>query len=72
MLDEVISMKDTGATYLLTTLLPRLEASMPGLLDDLAAGVCADRQAIVDAGKMTPEIEEVFRSVAAILGRGDR
>ncbi|WP_375691323.1 hypothetical protein [Pseudooceanicola sp. LIPI14-2-Ac024] len=58
-----------AASYVLAALLPRLEALSPGLTDDLAAGLLADREAIRKSGRMTPELEEVFLSAQTILGR---
>ena len=58
---------DAGANYLLTVLLPRLEDLKPGLIDELAKGIEADKNAIEQSGKMNPEIEEVFRSAQKIL-----
>lgn len=60
---------DAGANYILTALLPRLEELKPGLLDELVAGVNADKKAIQNSGKMTPELEEVFISAKNILCR---
>lgn len=60
---------DAGASYILVALLPRLEELKPGLLDELVRGVLADKETIKSSGKMTPEIEKVFRSAEDILGR---
>lgn len=60
---------DAGANYLLKALLPRLEELKPGLLDELALGIKADKEAINRTGKMTAEIEQVFLSAEHILGR---
>lgn len=62
---------DSGAKYVLTALLPRLEKAMPGLLDELVAGINADKKAIKTSGKMTPELKKTFNSAANILGRAD-
>ena len=60
---------DAGAAYILAALLPRLEEIRPGLLGDLVSGLAADREAITDDGKMTPELDAVFLSAECILGR---
>ena len=60
---------DAGANYVLKALLPRLEELKPGLLDELLHGVQADKDAIAAAGKMTPQLEDVFHSAERILGR---
>lgn len=60
---------DAGANYVLKVLLPRLEELKPGLLDELLHGVQADKDAVAAAGKMTPRLEDVFRSAESILGR---
>ncbi|SEK40008.1 hypothetical protein [Pacificibacter marinus] len=60
---------DAGANYILTALLPRLEKLKPGLIEELAQGVNADKQAIKNSGKLTSELEEVFISAEKILGR---
>jgi alkylation response protein AidB-like acyl-CoA dehydrogenase len=60
---------ESGANYVLTALLPRLEKAMPGLLEELASGISADKEAIRDSGKMTLALENVFISAENILGR---
>lgn len=60
---------DSGARYILTALLPRLEEIRPGLLAELVSGIGQDRAAIEDSGKMTPQIAEAFASAEHILGR---
>lgn len=60
---------DAGANYILVALLPRLEELKPGLLEELVRGIQADKAAINNSGKMTPELEKVFHSAEDILGR---
>lgn len=64
-----MSKNDSGANYVLTALLPRLERAMPGLLDELVSGIRADQEAIKTSGRMTPQLEETFNSAVKILGR---
>ncbi|MEJ8562338.1 hypothetical protein QTO30_14630 [Yoonia sp. GPGPB17] len=60
---------DAGANYVLSVLLPRLEEMKPGLLEEIALGVSADKQAVVKSGKMNSELEQVFLSAERILGQ---
>ena len=58
-----------GANYILMGLLPRLEELKPGLLNELALGISADKEAIIKSGQMNSEIEQVFLDAEKILGR---
>ncbi|MDX8355737.1 hypothetical protein [Cognatiyoonia sp. IB215182] len=60
---------DAGANYVLKALLPRLEEIKPGLMDELSLGIAADKEAIEQAGRMTPELNEVFVSAEQILSK---
>lgn len=60
---------DAGASYILVALLPRLEELKPGLLEELVHGIQADKATIKTSGKMTPDLEKVFRSAEDILVR---
>ena len=64
-----MSTNDLGANYVLTALLPRLEEIKPGLIDELVSGISADKEAINNSGKMTPDLEEIFISAEKILAR---
>ncbi|WP_226550125.1 hypothetical protein [Celeribacter naphthalenivorans] len=59
--------QNLGANYVLTALLPRLEKLMPGLCDELLAGIRADKEAINMSGKLTADVEEIFCSAEKIL-----
>ncbi|WP_417279077.1 hypothetical protein [Celeribacter sp.] len=59
--------QNLGANYVLTALLPRLEKLMPGLREELLAGIKADKEAIKKSGKLTADVEEIFCSAKKIL-----
>lgn len=56
-----------ATSYILRTLLPRLEELKPGLLSELVSGIKADKEAIIKSGQMNPDLEAVFGSAEALL-----
>ena len=56
--------------YVLAGLLPRLERLQPGLIADLRSGIEGDRQAMADAGTLSPQVHAVVAEALRIVSIG--
>ena len=61
--------KADASLYLLTSLLQRLEASQPGLLQDMIDGVKVDQSMIPHDAPEKAHIEDIFKESLLLLER---
>lgn len=64
--------KAEATSYILTMLLQRIEAQIPGTLDGMIAGVKSDRASVPGTTLKSENINEVFEEALRVLANARR